>query len=454
MKKIIWFLLSLCILSCNGDLDKELQDLRRELDIQKQLIENIKNNVNITSVNSVNHGYIINFSDNTSINILNGETPTITIGNNGNWIINNSDTEINAEGKDGINGNSPKIEINDNGNWVIDGVDTLIKATGKDGLNGQNSPIIQSIIQTENDFVFNFSDGKEIIVPVFSKFKQIACWGDSLTANNVYPKELQKMLGESYQVINCGVGGENSRTIAARQGGMPIYIKKSFIIPGNNIEEVVLGNKADLPFFSLHDDISVQPLLLGGESTINNCVIDNNICTIKWTGNSWNDFDGNWILKRADNGVSYMIPEKSIVFTSSMRKYRNLFANVFFNGQNGGFSDANDLVDQYRKMIEFSGSPNYIIVGFHKYNSVETMKGIEKVMIKEFGASYINLREYMVVNGLRDANLVPTEEDLEAINSGICPPQLLTDGVHFTTIAYNLIANLIYERMLNLGMVI
>lgn len=65
--------------------------------------------------------------------------------------------------------------------------------------------------------------------------KTVVCWGDSLTASHTngtgfkgmvkgwikgddsYPGVLQDLLGDGYDVVNCGVGGESTLTIMARQ---------------------------------------------------------------------------------------------------------------------------------------------------------------------------------------------------------------------------------------------
>jgi len=57
-----------------------------------------------------------------------GATPTI--GSNGNWFINNTDTGVRAEGRDGA---TPNISIGSNGNWFINNVDTGVKARGENG---------------------------------------------------------------------------------------------------------------------------------------------------------------------------------------------------------------------------------------------------------------------------------------------------------------------------------
>ncbi len=94
-----------------------------------------------------------------------GHTPVITIGDNGNWYVDGTDTgiaatgakgdkgdkgdtgetgakgdkgdkgdagESGADGKDGVDGSTPYI--GSNGNWWIDGIDTGVLAQGTDGL--------------------------------------------------------------------------------------------------------------------------------------------------------------------------------------------------------------------------------------------------------------------------------------------------------------------------------
>lgn len=59
-----------------------------------------------------------------------GNTPEITINNDGYWVINNVPTTVKAKGEDG---NTPNITINDEGYWTIDGTPTTVKAKGEDG---------------------------------------------------------------------------------------------------------------------------------------------------------------------------------------------------------------------------------------------------------------------------------------------------------------------------------
>lgn len=60
-----------------------------------------------------------------------GITPTISINEDGYWVINGVVTTTKAQGEAGKDGNTPSITISDAGFWVIDGVETSIKAGEK-----------------------------------------------------------------------------------------------------------------------------------------------------------------------------------------------------------------------------------------------------------------------------------------------------------------------------------
>ena len=70
-----------------------------------------------------------------------GHTPVITIGENGNWVIDGVDTGISSKGEKGDTGEKGDDGltpyIGDNGNWWIGETDTGVKAEGSDGEDGQ-----------------------------------------------------------------------------------------------------------------------------------------------------------------------------------------------------------------------------------------------------------------------------------------------------------------------------
>jgi lysophospholipase L1-like esterase len=398
-----------------------------------------------------------------------GETPTISIGSNGNWYIDGVDTGNSSEGSNpvitiGTNGNwfingvdtgehssgeTPTISIGANGNWFINGVDT------GNASQGNNAPYIIAIIEEEGNLIFKFSDDTELIVPINSDIKKVVCWGDSLTTGaggfgTSYRSVLQDELGDDYDIINAGVGGEKSLTIAARQGGIPMYIDQSIEISSRAVQ-VVMGSRTNSNMKSTYNDSMVTPLFQGGGSTINSCFIDSREYNLRWNG-AWNAVDGEYTIELISSlDAPITIPSKSLIYTSSKQKYRNTHANIFFIGQNGGYSGGLELIDQIKKMIDFSGTSNYLVIGLHAAGSVSSMMEREVLMEKEFGARYVNIRKYLITNALSDAGLVATSEDLLAIEQGQCPPQLLYDAVHFNSAGYTVLGKLFAKRFQLLG---
>ena len=93
--------------------------------------------------------------DTYTIFFTDGTTTTFTVTNG-------VDGEQGIQGEPGKDGHTPTIEIGENGNRIIDGVDSEIKAEGKDGLdgntilNGTNNPT--NDLGKDGDFYINTSN--------------------------------------------------------------------------------------------------------------------------------------------------------------------------------------------------------------------------------------------------------------------------------------------------------
>jgi lysophospholipase L1-like esterase len=309
--------------------------------------------------------------------------------------------------------------------------------------------------------------------------KVIVCWGDSLTAphfrdnlkgtikkmikgDDSYPSILENNLDNVYQVINCGVGGENTLSIMARQGAFPFKLAHDVVIFKSNKSKFTefIGNSDIIAFESTYNNKKSTPLLRGwketGSSHFNPCTINGKSFVIKSESQYWKEdkkyqFEYNYFIESNDViSKTYTLKKGSIIETNAMHTLRNAYANIFFMGQNGGFKDVAELIKQYKEMIKYSKSDIYIIIGYHKPNTpipnIKRMIQMEDSLSNEFGNHYINLRSYLVKNGLKDANLNPTQIDTDSIIKNQVPPQLMTDGTHFTTIGYELIGNLCAKR--------
>ena len=66
-----------------------------------------------------------------------------------------------------------------------------------------------------------------------SNVSQVYCFGDSITQSvaasndsNTYPKLLNNLMGDKYNVNNCGVSGAVMANVLGRMGGIPIFLNK------------------------------------------------------------------------------------------------------------------------------------------------------------------------------------------------------------------------------------
>lgn len=314
--------------------------------------------------------------------------------------------------------------------------------------------------------------------------KEIVCWGDSLTAPHngkgikgmvkrivkgaSYPEFLQEMVGDEYEIINAGVGGENTLTIMARQGAYPMKLAHDVVIfKSEEVEFDTFIGSNDIPaFVSSYNGKEVRPLRQCGwdedsPAQVNPCTIAGKQFVLSSESKFWKEkggykFEYNYFIHpQSEWEQTDTIKSGSVVITYAMKNLRKKYANIFFVGQNGGFEDVADLIKQLKAMILYSQSTRYIVISFHKptppVNSIERMQEMEDSLQQAFGKHYINLRDYMVKNGLSDAGLIPTQEDRDSIAKEQVPPQLMTDGCHFTSIGYKEISTLVYNKMKELG---
>ena len=295
----------------------------------------------------------------------------------------------------------------------------------------------------------NLNDDIDIATGNKIYISQIDCWGDSLTAGaggneTTYPSILSSLLGNNYEVTNYGVGGENSITIAGRQGGIPYIVENDFNIPADT-------SPVSISITSLNHE-EIKPLLQG-DIGINNVIIGGIEGKLSYS-------EGNYYFQREEAGEIVPVNSGEEIVTQASRNNQN-HTLIIWMGQNGGFNnDANTLIEQYHSMIEKNGNDNYIIIGIPT-GTADSRQTLEDAMQTEFGNHYINIRAYMTqgvyeedvlisCQGLIDANLEPLSGDLELIKRGTIPQALRNDNTHGNSAYYIIVAQQVYKRGIEL----
>ena len=136
-------------------------------------------------------------------------------------------------------------------------------------------------------------------------------------------------------------------------------------------------------------------------------------------------------------------------------------------GDNGGWKDIEELIDQHRRMIGSGGSDRYIIVTstddpddlVQIWGRKTAQDGLEdtwyEAAFKEaFGDHVFTARKYLIEHGLEINGLEETQEDVRRAKKGNISLQLRNpeiDNTHLSAAGYNAMAYGLYEKGIELG---
>ena len=237
-----------------------------------------------------------------------------------------------------------------------------------------------------------------------------------------------------------GVNREDSVTIATRQGGRYIILN-DITIPSTTMpikigtSDTLVNNTSESLQLLRRGDVGINPVSIAGiEGTFS---IDENEPSV-------------YYFTRNSDGEEASILEPTPLLTSASTERKNDITIIFI-GQNGGYENIDQLIDQQNAMIEHLGHDKYLILGLTTGTTSSRLE-LEQRLEETHSEKFINLREYFITEGLKDANLQPTEEDLANIAIGKIPASLLIDeDIVGNSIYHELIAKKIYSKIIDLN---
>ena len=256
-----------------------------------------------------------------------------------------------------------------------------------------------------------------------------------------YPSVLTTLCGKNANVYQLGVGGESTSTIAGRQGGIPMIVSNFEIPETKTSVQINLISK---------DGNTVAPAI---QNTLglNKCYICNVEGDISYS-------NGKWYFTRSTEGDTVKVPNNTEVITDGMLKYRDSLM-ILWSGSNdqsqGTEINVQNLIEKQRKMLNYSNDKdNYIIIGLTaKYIFQDNLDNINTTLSNEYKEHFIDLRTYLLDKTYltNNWNLSLTEQDLQNIDNGEIPVSLRSDNIHFNAKGYEIIANLVYQKLNSLG---
>lgn len=311
----------------------------------------------------------------------------------------------------------------------------------------------------------------------------IICWGDSLTAgssgNVSYPYTLQKYLNAhicnvydfrssvehaedyarlkwddykvSIPVINMGAGQEDSATILGRSGVVPYVVKDKFTIPAEAESVKITLTSAR--------KTAVTPLTAGGAG-INPVTIAGVEGTLHMVTSNKGWLQYNYEFTRQEPGEAVEVSAGTEIVTAVTDQYKD-YIHIVWMGTYDTYRNPNTIVEDVQKLLSRQevNKDRYLVLGpctvngTWSMNSTFTLDTIDSTMLQAFGNHYVNVRKYLIEDGLRDAGITPSKQDTLYLGKGFVPDSFRSNaaGADLNGVAYKLIGKLVYERMERLG---
>lgn len=299
------------------------------------------------------------------------------------------------------------------------------------------------------EYVASNRYGKNLLMPkkhtLAEDIVPIMCIGDSMINAGGEMANKLKELTDLSDVFDYGVGGDNVLSTLAHIGESP-FLVEPFTIPSDTTAT----------------PISIKSSFNGG--SVNPAIewYENGACTIHGIKGiiTYPDHTArkDYEFQRSKAGNSEIIERDEFVILDSgitTQSYKSFIPIVWF-GTNGGWKSVDELVQIHERIAKYCNGRNFIFIGFYMQGNtpISTIEEYENLMEKHFSYKFINMRKYLVENGLSICNITPTEKDTQAISEGKVPPSLLGDGIHYTSdVKEKIVMPLIIERLKLMGVI-
>lgn len=275
--------------------------------------------------------------------------------------------------------------------YFILALTTLISCTKNLSLEDSYASITQSIsISDMMDKLYICCWGSSSVEGDLGNYdKYVTTSNDTLIIENTndikmsFPRMIASLVrNDSYEVWNCGVGGEGMPTIMARMGVLPMYNDTEFVLPSDG-KYVNIASYADGTFMkSIYDNSIVTPNesyegehTYDAQSALNPVIVNGIECTIDLytatdyiTNNSGKDAFKNGIIRlkrEPSDGADITIPKGTEFTPQAFELFKSKdIVHIYLIGANGGWYSTEDFITKMNIAIKYYGE-KYLILGYH-----------------------------------------------------------------------------------------
>ena len=224
------------------DLDSKVTALQAQISALNNNVETfkyLKDGAVITEIQEVAGGYELTLSDGRKLTVNHGEngtsgnTPTISINENGFWVINGDVQTVPAAGVDGV---TPKFAVDADGYWVVsynngtsyervndaDGNPVKAKVEITNGTPVEADSFFSSVEVKDNLLVLTLrADGTEVEVPIVKGFKFV------ISKNGNLVEGVQKIQYGTTVTFDVEQAGVASAAIVACPAGFEVELTET-----------------------------------------------------------------------------------------------------------------------------------------------------------------------------------------------------------------------------------
>ena len=341
----------------------------------------------------------------------------------------------------GGNGNS--------GNKVSDGMSSSVgtpqNESTTNNISSNGSTIGSSSTASNEDTPFKLT-----IAESYTKFQSnsvVICFGDSITEGMGmtqgydYPHQLQANLKGQYRVINAGVSGEKMEAITSRANAANFVLTNDVVFPVGT-DKVALNRE----LFSYADGTKIQYLAFGKGLAQNRVIIGGVKYNIEYKKGGTDGRDGTYTLVRSDSTKALTLKKGTLVKYDYSEQFSSCHVAVVLMGANGGPS-VEKRIAECKKFAEYYDK--YIIIcPFYGADDIEKYEAA-------FGKNVANPRKYGYESAHKAYDLEITKTDEWCILKKRMPATFLykgnKEGCHMSELGYKLLADVVYQKGVELG---
>ena len=242
----------------------------------------------------------------------------------------------------------------------------------------------------------------------------------------------KNVYGEAQTPNNLGVNQGSIEDIAARQGGVPLYVAP-FDIPAKvEYREIAVSNSYGYePNIDFDKNSGFNPCKINGIEGI------------------LSQFYGTYKFTRLASGFEDIILEPTPVVTKAMELRKNDIT-IFFIGNTKNFVDDAKTIEIYKKMAEFLDSDKYLVIG-PIVGDVDRIKKINSDLSSAFGNKFLDLYSYLYNDAVKEYDVTINEEDKPGIAKGNIPANFVLNGKGFSKQGAEIVGKKVSDTLSSLG---